>query len=425
MSELEKLKVADIMTREVATVAPDDSLETVVRTMKERDVGSVVVVDADRKVVGIVTERDLVRRAGGRCAEWHRIPVAEIMSSPVNTVTPDDSWASVALKMDRLRVRHLPVTEGDRLVGIITFRELLRHRAAFLEAAVRDRTRELEARNAELTARERMMDYYLRIASRIQRQLLPRESPRDPRLKIAVWYEPVDRVSGDFYDYRWVTPDCIGVIICDASGHGIPAAFVSVIAQTVFRTGGTDSRSPAFVLGEINRHLRGILEQERFVTGCYGLLNLSTGRLRFAKAGHPPPLWYRATERQAVPLDAQGMLLGISEAATFEEVTVELASGDRLFLYTDGLLETWNEQGEILGMGRLRQWVSELGHLPPEEMLERIKERVNTFRGHRPFSDDLTVVVLGYERSGPRNQIVTEGISKPEMNAAPSEDVCE
>lgn len=398
MSETEKLKVADIMTRTVASVAPDATLRTVVQTMKERNVGSVVVVDSRQHVLGIITERDLVRRAGERCGEWDRIRARDIMSTPVNTVGPHDSWAHVAAEMDRLGVRHLPVADhSGKLVGIITSRDLLRHRAKFLEAAVRDRTLELEARNAELTARERMIDYYLRMASRIQRQLLPGDFPWDPRVRFAVWYEPVERVSGDFYDLRWVTPDCVGIIVCDASGHGLPAAFVSVIAQTVFRTKRTSSRSPAEILGEINRYLRAILEQERFVTGCYGLLNLTTGRFLFAKAGHPPPLWYRAASHDAVPLDAKGMLLGISEDADFEEVAIQLSPGDRLVLYTDGLLETWSESGELLGLGRLREWVTELGHLAPDRMLDQLKERVDTFRGHRPFSDDLTVVVAGFE----------------------------
>ncbi len=397
MSEIEKLKVADIMTRDVVTTSPEEPLRTAVERMKDRQVGSLVVVDRGT-VVGIMTERDLVQRAAERCREWDRIRVGEIMSSPVTTVRPYDPWTLVALRMDELGIRHVPVTtdEGE-LVGIVTARDLLHHRAVFLEAAVRDRTAELEARNAELIARERLIDYHLRLASRIQRQLLPREFPRDPRVRLADWYQPVDRVSGDFYDIRRVSPDCVGVIICDASGHGIPAAMVSVIAQTVFRTARDTSCCPAELLHDINNHLRAILEQERFVTACYGKLDLATGTWEFAKAGHPPPLLYRARDKVCVSLDAKGMLLGVSDKATFEEVEVQLAPGDRLIMYTDGLVDTWNDQGELLGLARVRQWVAELGALPPDLLLERLQQRVHAFRGHRPFSDDLTVVVIGYE----------------------------
>ncbi len=396
VSQADQLRVRQIMSRDPATVGPDEPLVRVARLMRDRRIGSVIVVE-DGQVVGIITERDLVYRAVERCEEWRALAARDVMTSPVCTVSPHDTWAVVAEQMDLLQIRHLPVVDNGRLVGIVTARDLLHHRAQVLESAVRQRTRELEQRNAELTKRDQLMDYYLRMASRIQRQLLPAELPALPNLSFATWYEPKDRVSGDFYDIRQMTGRHIGLLVCDASGHGIPAAFVSVMAQTVFRTCRPGSMSPAEVLAQLNQHLRTILEEERFITGCYGVFDISTGRLRFAKAGHPPPLWYRAARREAEPLDARGMLLGVSDSVDFEEVEVELEPGDRLVYYTDGLLETWSESGELVGLGRLRRWLSECGNGPAEQVVSCLQGQVNRFRGRRPFEDDVTMLVLAYE----------------------------
>jgi sigma-B regulation protein RsbU (phosphoserine phosphatase) len=397
MSELDRLKVQDIMVPDPVTVGPDEPVQRVARLMSQHNVGSVVVVDSQGKVVGIVTDRDMARRALNRCAEWHTLKVRDIMSSPVHTVRPTDSWLAAAERMDVLHVRHLPVVENRRLVGIISARDLLQHRARFLEAAVRDRTAELEARHAELLSRNRLLDYYLRMASRIQHQLLPARLPSFEEVRLSVWYEPKERVSGDFYDLRPVDQERLSIMICDASGHGLPAAFVSVIAQAVFRTCDPATMSPAEVLEELNRYLRGMLEQERFVTACYAVLHVRSGQLRYAKAGHPPPLWYRAAHRHVATLDARGMLLGVAESASFEEVSVQLQPGDRVVFYTDGLLETWSERGELLGMGRLRRWVATYGSGSPDEILAGLKKEAEAFRGHRPWEDDITVLALAYD----------------------------
>ncbi len=408
VAQPEQLRVRQIMTRNPATVGPDEPLVRVARLMKERRIGSVIIVEDDR-VVGIVTERDIVYRAVERCEQWRSLTARDVMTSPVCTVTPHDTWAVVAEQMDLLQVRHLPVVEHGRLVGIVTARDLLHHRTQVLESAVRQRTRELEQRNVELTKRDQLMDYYLRMASRIQRQLLPNELPELPNISFATWYEPKDRVSGDFYDVRQMTGRHIGLLVCDASGHGIPAAFVSVMAQTVFRTCRPGSMSPAEVLSQLNEHLRTILEEERFITGCYGVFDITSARLRFAKAGHPPPLWYRADQRRVVPLDARGMLLGVSDKVDFEEVEITLEPGDRLVYYTDGLLETWSESGELLGLGRLRRWLAECGDGPAEQMVTCLREQVNRFRGRRPFEDDVTVLVLAYDGSHPESDGGSDG----------------
>lgn len=245
-------------------------------------------------------------------------------------------------------------------------RNALRQRA--LEAERNRLTEALSAANVSLEERiaqlegvcrlledqAAMLDRDLAQAEVIQRALLPRESPRLDGFRVDTLYRTGHRVGGDLYDVFPIDEHLYGITIADACGHGVSAAMLCVLFKLHLRTnvreprsdsagGGPNAagppRSPADLLGLVNRKLRiEVPGPGLFVTSAYGLLDTRAGRLRIASAGHTPILW-KPADGPLRRLERTGPALGLDPDARYQERTLDLARGDRLLLYTDGLLD--------------------------------------------------------------------------------------
>jgi len=387
--------VREIMMRDPVVVSPDASVREAARLMGQYDIGCVVVCRED-SVEGIFTERDVLRQAAAG-SPWETTPVARCMTPKPVTVAPEEPLPSAIDQMERTRVRHLPVMEEGRLVGIISMRDLLRHRARFLEYLVREQTSELETKNRILQDQDRVMQHHLEIAGRVQRQMLPPARYDLPPLSLAVGYYPLDRVSGDYYDLEVLSPDRLAIVIADASGHSIPAALVSAVAKTVFYAYGRTNESPAVVLRKINDHLLNLIEGEHFVTMFYAVVDRRTLRLTCATAGHPPPYWHRphaGAGGTVETLDLRGNVLGMVPEPTFEEHTLQLEPGDALLFYTDGVTECRNDRGEFFGRKRVGEFLQSLGGVSSAALVQGLHVELTRFRGSSPFEDDVTFVAL-------------------------------
>jgi sigma-B regulation protein RsbU (phosphoserine phosphatase) len=358
--------------------------------MNRRNIGAAVVCRAG-EVVGILTERDLLRAAA---AGTHPddVLVGALMTAEPVIVGADASWAAAADLMVQKGVRHLPVVENGRLVGMLSVRDLMEHRSRHLEWLVRQRTDELEKKNAALQERERLMQFHLDVAGRIQRQLLPAAPPELPSLSFALAYHPLDRVSGDYYDFAMLPSGRLGILVADASGHGVPAAFVSVMAKTAFHAYAHGIESPAAVLRTMNHRLANLVEADHFITMFYGVVDRQTLQLAYALAGHPRPLWYRRASAAVEVLDGEGPPVGLFPGADFEERSVQLAPGDLVLLYTDGVTECRNEQQEQFGQRRLEEFLTATG--AGADVVGLLDAELARFRGGRPFQDDVTCIGL-------------------------------
>jgi serine phosphatase RsbU (regulator of sigma subunit) len=379
------------MSRDPVMVPPTEPLQEVVRLMADRRIGAVLV-GAGGAVAGIFTERDLLRIAPDAPHGWRQSPVGDWMTRHPHAVTPDTGWEEAAALVGRLHVRHLPVVEGGRAVGILSARQLIAHRTDHLDRLVRERTQELERLAAELLDRERQAQRGLRVAGRLMnRLLLPGAPPDGPDLAWAVHFRPLDPLGGDYYDFAQPDGRHVGVLIADASGHSLPAAMVAIMARIAFAEAGRDSTSPASVLRGMNQRLQGLTE-ERFVSAFYGVYDRVLRRFTYAAAGHPPPLHYEARSQTVRPLESRGLLLGILPDAEYEESSVGLVPGDRLCLFTDGVTEGRGPGGEAFGTVRLEaSFASAGGHA--DAVLRRLVADLAEFRGDRPAGDDETLLV--------------------------------
>jgi len=387
------LRVRELMQPNPIVVEPDWRLRDVLQLMNQHRIGAVVVVSADRSLLGIFSERDLLRRLNEADHGWGDWPVSHWMTPNPHTVGPEVDWEGVTALMDRLRVRHLPVVEHGRVIGIISARMLLSQRTRYLDQQIEQRTRQLKQVNDELLARDAELRAHLRAAGRLQaRLLLPHSPPSWPELHWGVHYLPLNHLGGDYYDTAQPDEDHLGFLIADASGHSVAAGMVAIMSRIAFSEVARQTVSPGEVLTEMNRRLQGLAD-ERFVTAFYAVLNRRTRILTYANAGHPYPLRWIAATGKVEPIAAQGFMLGIMPGEQYRERSIELMPGDRICFYTDGLLEAHNEIGETFGMDRLFSSLQRHGHYPAKKLLEQILAALQQFQGTHPLTDDLTIVV--------------------------------
>lgn len=391
-----EVTVRQIMLADPECVPPDCPIADVMAVMNRLRIGAVLVTDGGR-LVGIFTERDLLRRVATALPGWRDYPVSHWMSADPHTIAPDLGWEAAAGMMHRLRVRHLPVVEGGRVIGIVSTRSLMARRTEYLDRKIAERTDELRRANDQLLARDAETVYNLRAAGRLQNKLLLPSAPPDwPELDWAIHFAPLAHLGGDYYDFAAPDPDHLGFLIADASGHSIAAAMVAIMARIGFAEVAGRTTRPGDVLAALNSRLAGLAD-ERFVTAFYGVLDRRTRVFRYAAAGHPDPLHVRPAAGIVRPLNARGFLLGIMPDEIYTEREVRLEHGDRVVFYTDGLIEARNEIGEMFEASRLTRCLAAHGGEPAAALLTHIRDDLRAFRGSHPLTDDLTAAVMAVE----------------------------
>jgi serine phosphatase RsbU (regulator of sigma subunit) len=241
------------------------------------------------------------------------------------------------------------------------------------------------------------MERRLKIAQQVQERLLPGASPRIPGHEVAGVCIPSARVGGDYFDYIPLADGQLGIVVADVSGHDLPAALVMSAFRALVRTCLRAGHALDEVARTLNRELPDTTGDSSFVTALLGVLDPVTGHLRYVNCGHNPPLHEPASGARGW-LDRGGPPLGVMERATFDIGTVELAPGDQLVIYTDGLTEARNPAGEWFGADRLVDLVLTHKHRAPRELVERVVFEVRGFTGVGGFEDDVTLVVLRRER---------------------------
>ncbi len=233
----------------------------------------------------------------------------------------------------------------------------------------------------------------LEVARKLQSSILPEEAPNLQGLLTEFYYEPMDRVGGDFFDFVAISEKEIGVLVADVSGHGIPAALISAMLKIAFSTQTRFSRNPQTMLEQINATLVGKMKGA-FLTASYVYLNLDSKKLVHARSGHPPLIITRNGSNQPILSQPQGKLIGWIPELDIVEETLDLQSGDRLILYTDGITEATNSEKVMIGQDEWQQIVQRFKGYPLKEAKRLILDRIKEFTGNRSPDDDVTLVLL-------------------------------
>jgi sigma-B regulation protein RsbU (phosphoserine phosphatase) len=210
---------------------------------------------------------------------------------------------------------------------------------------------------------------------------------------VAARYVPMTSVAGDFYDFLVADAKQAGLLIADVSGHGVPAALIASMVKVAATSQHANAADPARLLAGMNAVLCGNT-QDQFVTAAYVHLDSTSRTLQYSAAGHPPMLLLRKGE--VFEIVENGLMLAAFESATYTNASQPLESGDRLLLYTDGLIEAANAKGDFFGQDALSALLRQTAALSPSAASDQIVSAVQRWSGSASQDDDLTVLICDY-----------------------------
>lgn len=252
---------------------------------------------------------------------------------------------------------------------------------------------ELKAAQAQIIEKERL-ERELQVAADIQLSILPDELPSTAGVNFGACMLPARQVGGDFYDVFSVGEDRIGVLIGDVADKGVPSALFMARAHALVMAEADTGLSAGEVMRLVNKHITRLQKSSQFVTVLYGILDLKTNEFSYARAGHEPPLILHADGRIDRIPHGPGMALGLWEAITLDERSVVLSHGDTLLLYTDGMTDCRNPQGESFGLDRIKNKMVELLGRPSQEICDDLLETLLNYQSGSKQDDDVTLVAV-------------------------------
>jgi len=250
----------------------------------------------------------------------------------------------------------------------------------------------INAMSSSLAAADRDRRTQMAKARDIQLRLLP-QNVAAQGIQVAHIFKPADDVGGDYYDILPVEDGAWLFCVADVTGHGVPAAMTAAMLKTFLLQAVEHFTSPAEIMQFINQRFTALNLAGEFVTMAMVRAAPGSGRLTYASAGHEPA-WLMPHTGQARELSSTGMILGIHAEATWDDIAIDVISGDRLLIVTDGINETLNRSGKMFGRRRLAGILARCRELPVEQAAGRIIKALSEYRGETPQTDDVTLVLV-------------------------------
>lgn len=319
--------------------------------------------------------------------------VGKFVTSPLKQLAEAArKFGSISEAYTQDDVMQLPIRSNDEIGDL--YRAFLS-----MQNHIVENTQKLTA----ITAQQERIDTELRMAAQIQSSMLPSDYSilaGKKEIDLYACMEPARETAGDFYDFFLADDDHLVLTMADVSGKGLPAALFTALCKIILSQQAKMGKSPARILKDSNIEICANNRQQMFVTVWLGILEISTGILCFADAGHEKPLLKRDGKWEFIEKEKSGIPLGLfSEspdgAELFSEQTITLHAGDVLFQYTDGVTEAVHEK-KLFGEAGLLSAVSGAKSAKPEELLACIRQQIDGFVGQEPQFDDITMMGLMY-----------------------------
>ena len=310
---------------------------------------------------------------------------------PINAIAE----AAVAYaKEKRAGVKHthffkdLNIRTGDEVenLGLVM---------ADMEQALTDAEETLTA----VAAENERIGTELSLATRIQAAMMPHifpPFPGRPEFDIYAVMDPAKEVGGDFYDFFLIDEDHLCMVMADVSGKGVPAALFMMASKIILQSVAMLGASPGEILTKTNEAICSNNQEQMFVTVWLGILEISTGKLTAANAGHEYPILREPDGTFALYKDRHGFVIGGMDGVKYKEYTLQLQPGSKLFVYTDGVTEATDEAGRLFGTERLLAALNEDPDAAPDAILNRVRRAVDGFVGEAEPFDDLTMLCFAY-----------------------------
>lgn len=292
-----------------------------------------------------------------------------------------------------------PIVSNDRVIGVfdlesdeldaysdddLAILQLLTSQVAIIIEKVRLHDQVVEKKRIQAQ---------LEIARQVQLELLPSTDPEMPDFDISAYVFPTEEVSGDYYDWVRIFEDQIGIVVADAVGKGIPAALLMAFLRASLRSGIQVGYAPHIAFSKLNNLLYGSIDDNKFITGIYGILDSTNKTFVFCNAGHNPPLLikpdgeYRFVEYGDTPL-------GMFADTHYHQHFIRFEEGQVMVIYTDGITEAANPNGEEYGNDRFAKRVLDGIDLPAKQMIDHVRKGVADFTERKFLDDDGTLFII-------------------------------
>lgn len=309
--------------------------------------------------------------------------------------------------IERMSAGDLSVRSGIRQadeIGILssdfdTMAAAIEAQASEIRKANEELERRVAERTSELAEINTQLVNDLEVGRRIQLAILPGPGkfPVDPAISIGVRYQAMEKIGGDLFDVIQIGRRIYGFLIADVSGHGVAAALVMTMLKVAFHDASHPGLESGRIVSAVNEEMfRFIGDIESYATAFFAVLDAQTGILRYTNAGHHPAVLFNPAAGTSRSLDTHGSLIGSFEHVEYETSQVALAPGDRLFLYTDGLVEARNTRSEFFEYDRLMDYVSSHGDRDPDVFVSGLFDVVDRFCNGAPQNDDRAAIVIKY-----------------------------
>ncbi len=252
----------------------------------------------------------------------------------------------------------------------------------------------------KVTAEKERIGTELYVAHQIQKGMLPGTFPAFPGRKEFDLYasmDPAKEIGGDFYDFFLIDEDHLALVMADVSGKGVPAALFMMVSKVILKYTAKLGKSVGEILSMTNNTICGNNKMEMFVTVWMGILEIPTGKIVAANAGHEYPTIYRNGKSFELLKDKHGFVVGGMEGVRYKEYEIMLEPGDKLFLYTDGVPEASNAEQEFYGTTRMIEALNDVATENPEKILKHVRKSVDAFVDKAEQFDDLTMLCLEYK----------------------------
>ncbi len=263
---------------------------------------------------------------------------------------------------------------------------------------LRSALRKVKSQNKTIESQNKRLIQDLRKAGEFQKSLLPEKLPQYKNVHFAASYLPSSQLGGDIYDIFDIDEELIGIILADASGHGVAAAMLSAMFKMTLQKYAVEILDPAQVMAKLNSDFCQVLQMGEFFTAFYAILERKTGQFIYSNAAHPRPLLYNYASGEITELDTEGFLLGVMEEnISYEQQKITLSDNSRLVIYTDGVNEAADKKGKMYGDDRVRVRLLERAAEKPEAYLNALQADLKKHTGSDIFEDDVTVIVMDFK----------------------------
>lgn len=292
-----------------------------------------------------------------------------------------------------------PIISNDRVIGVFDLES--DHLAAYSDddlAVLQMLTSQVaiiieKVRLHQQVVQKKRLEAQLEIARQVQLELLPSDDPDIDNFEISAYVFPTEEVSGDYYDWVRVFDDQIGIVVADAVGKGIPAALLMAFLRASLRSCVQIGYAPHIALSKVSSLLRDSIEDNKFITAIYGILDSTNKTFVFSNAGHNPPLLIKPDGEYRY-VEYGDLALGMFDDIHYHQHFIRFEPGQIMVIYTDGITEALNPTGEEYGQERLAKRVLDGFDLPAKKLIDHIRKGVDDFTEKKFLDDDGTLFIV-------------------------------